>query len=86
MQMKRNILYKFYIKKVQLYVNFSLFPSLPSPSLPPLPCRKVLLYPSSWPETRHLLPMSLMPGPSASLVKYTLEFLLSQIDGLYRTS
>lgn len=34
--MKRNILYKFYIKKkVQLYVNFSLFPSLPC-SHPPV--------------------------------------------------
>lgn len=30
--------------------------------------------------------MSLMPGPSASLVKYTLEFLPSQIENLMATS
>lgn len=47
-----------------------------SPFSPPFPapylCIRTLLYPPGWPETHSLLPMTLMPGLSFSLVKYTL--------------
>lgn len=86
MQMKRYIV-KILYKKSTTLCGFSPFLL---PSLPPYLCVRTSMYPpgwpEGWPETHSLLPMSLMPSLSVSLVKYTLKVMHRQTDGIYRTS